>query len=201
ASKDFSERNRQHLLSKSLKNIKIDFPTATYKDRLKKYESLSPVGTISNDGLSMLSVSSYNASKHVDLLDADDNPITLREILDQNKGKVVYIDFWASWCAPCIKAFPAYRELKEMYTNKPVEFIFISGDEDMDRWKAAATREGLTHSYLALNYPDAKFYEDLKLRSFPRYLIFDTNGQLARDVAPGPSSDNIKAMIDELLKQ
>jgi len=201
ASKSFSEKNKQHLLFNSLKNIKIDFSKAQYQNRYKKYQSLVATDNAAEELKTNndLSSKAYDFSKNVDLIDSDGQPISLRDILDKNKGKVVYIDFWASWCAPCRKAFPAYRTLKQTYKDENIAFVFISGDTDMDNWKRAETQESLDHSFLAMNFPDASFYEQLNIRSFPRYLIFDTNGHLVRDNAPGPNSDNIKLLIDELL--
>ncbi len=80
-------------------------------------------------------------------------------------------------------------------------FLFISGDTDPEKWEIAEKKEGLVNSFLATNYPTATFYQDLKLSSFPRYLIFDTSGQLITERAPGPNSDTFKEKINELLKQ
>lgn len=202
ASEDFSPKNKKHLLTKYLKGIKKDFSSTTYKNRYTKYQSLYGKNAKTNtQKASDLNFSDiYKLSADVTLTDAQNNPITLKNLLDSNKGKVVYIDFWASWCAPCRKAFPAYKKIKEAYKNEDITFVFISGDKDEGRWKKAEIEEQLSNSYLATNHPDAKFYEDLHLKSFPRYLIFDKNGKLVRDRAPGPNSDTIKDMLDELLK-
>ena len=78
-------------------------------------------------------------------------------------------------------------------------FIFISGDKDSNKWKEAALKEKLTNNYLAVNFPIPKFYKDLDLRSFPRYLIFDKKGELLKSRAPGPDSDNIRAFLNDYL--
>lgn len=202
ASDDFSEKNKQHLLFNSLKGIKKDFSNATYNKRYQQYQSLiSETDNNLTKTNTPKTPSVYTTSKAVLLGDSKDNTTTLQDLLDKHKGKVIYLDFWASWCAPCRKAFPSYASLQKEYADKGVVFIFISGDEDANKWKKANLKEGLTNSYRALNYPDAMFYKKLNLRSFPRYMIFDTSGKLARDTAPGPSSDNIRALINELLKE
>jgi cytochrome c biogenesis protein CcmG/thiol:disulfide interchange protein DsbE len=50
--------------------------------------------------------------------------------LEQLKGKVVYIDFWASWCLPCKKSFPWMHEMKEKYAEKGFEIIAINLDKN-----------------------------------------------------------------------
>lgn len=201
ASNNFSIDNKRHLLLKYLTSIKRLFPSATYKNRYDKYQSsVSKTGKKSffkDDSEFLKSI--YKTTENVLLVDSKNNHTTLKRVVDKNKGKIIYIDFWASWCAPCRKAFPSYSALKKEYNKKDIVYIFISGDKDPSRWKKAEAKEKLTNSYLAVNYLKAKFYKDLQLKSFPRYLIFNQNGQLIKDRAPGPDSDIIRGFIDELL--
>ena len=54
------------------------------------------------------------------------------------KGKVILIDFWATWCGPCIKEIPSLIELEKEYYGKDITFVSISFDKDADlqKWKA-----------------------------------------------------------------
>jgi thiol-disulfide isomerase/thioredoxin len=55
--------------------------------------------------------------------------------LEQLKGKVVYLDFWASWCPPCLKSFPFMEQLKQKYSKRGLVVIAISLDENFeDAW-------------------------------------------------------------------
>lgn len=194
----FSEHNKKYLLNLFLRSIRRDFSKKTYASRQQKYQSMyGNKNKVETKDYSEV----YDQTANVLLVDSQGNQTTLQNILKANKGKVVYLDFWASWCAPCRKAFPAYKTLKKDYAEKDITFVFISGDRDADRWKRAEIKEKLTNSYLATNYPEAPFYEQMNLRRFPRYLIFDAKGQLVRAVAPGPNSDNIKSFLDELLDE
>ena len=55
--------------------------------------------------------------------------------LEQLKGKVVYLDFWASWCPPCLKSFPFMEELKQKYSKRGLVVIAVGLDENFeDAW-------------------------------------------------------------------
>jgi thiol-disulfide isomerase/thioredoxin len=64
--------------------------------------------------------------------------------LEQLTGKVVVLDFWASWCGPCRETIPVLRGIAKKYTDAPFVFISISVDRDADAWQKAVAREGMT---------------------------------------------------------
>jgi thiol-disulfide isomerase/thioredoxin len=200
---DLSITNRNHLLESFLKSIKIDFPVDTYQQRRKEFESLTSkkINELDEDTLITSFNTLHNFANTVELSDVSGTPTTLSTLLEQYKGKVVYIDFWASWCAPCRAAFSSYPELFKAYENKDIVFLFVSTDRDVDMWEKATTKEQLSNSYITTNYPKGELFQKLNMRSVPRYLIFGKNGKLANHKAPGPDSDNITQFIDAFLKQ
>lgn len=124
----------------------------------------------------------------------------LETILEKHKGKVVYIDYWASWCRPCRAQMPSSRILKEEYANKDVVFIYISVDRDAKAWEVANQQEAIkTESYLALNYPKGKLYQLRNLSNIPRYMLYDKNGRMVDDEAMRPSNPALTTVIDGLL--
>jgi len=128
---------------------------------------------------------------------------SLKEFLVQNRGKIVYVDFWASWCAPCIKEMPASRQLRKDYENAPVTFIYLSIDKDYDAWNKANSQQKLVryqNSYMIVNNDESSFLKELQLSSIPRYLIFDKEGKLINPNALPPSNSDLKKIFDDLLR-
>jgi len=193
--------NRNHLLQKYLKGMKIDFPVNIYQKKRKEFESITSkkLDTPEDDALASMLETMHTFTNTVELIDASGIPTALSNLLERHKGKVVYIDFWASWCAPCRAAFPSYPELFKAYENKDVVFLFVSTDKDPDRWQTANAKEQLPNSYLATNYPEGELFQKLDMRSVPRYIIFGKDGKLVQPKAPGPDSDNIVAFINSFL--
>jgi thiol-disulfide isomerase/thioredoxin len=126
--------------------------------------------------------------------------IELIDIVQKNKDSIIYIDFWASWCAPCRASFPASKKLHKKYKDKPVKFIYVSVDKDFDAWQKASIKEALDYknSFLAINYPETNFYEENQLKSIPRYMIF-YKGKLVNNNAPNPSNFEIEKELDKYL--
>ena len=200
---EISIENRNYLLEYYLSQIKIDFPVAKYEERQKQFKELTSKNLESAEDKEFLAMvkTVHTLAGAVELVNAAGIPTSLQDLLDQHKGKAVYIDFWASWCAPCRAAFPSYPDLEKEYENKDIVFLFVSTDEDEDRWQKANMKEGLSNSYRATNYPNAEFYKELNLRRIPRYLIFGKDGTLGHHKAPGPSSDQIRSFLDDTLKE
>lgn len=130
--------------------------------------------------------------------------ITLSNLVSKNKGKVIFVDFWASWCAPCRYAMPFSRELREEYKGNEIVFIYISIDTDFEKWMNASDKEKLfdnRNNLLSINYPTADFYKKLQIQTIPRYLIYNKNGELVHKNAPSPESKEIREELNRLLSE
>lgn len=134
-------------------------------------------------------------AKDFALADSSGKQISLSSL----RGKVVYIDFWASWCGPCRKEMPHSRQLMEKLKNEPVTFLFVSIDEKPDAWRKAMAQEKLGGVHLLDNRGwQSPVLADYNFRSIPHYVLLDKDGKMVNPDAPRPSAayDAIKALLE-----
>jgi len=120
--------------------------------------------------------------------------------LEDFKGKLVYIDFWATWCGPCRHELPFLMALEKDYHGKKVVFASISMDDNKAAWEKMVKEqnmkgvqlyaEGAWKSFVATNY---------QIRGIPTFFLIDANGNILKPNAPRPSSNEIRPLLDENL--
>ncbi len=93
------------------------------------------------------------------------------------KDKLVLIDFWASWCKPCIENFPLLKQIEEKYKNRNFVIIGVSLDDNIKKWKNGIKRSELTWK----NISDLKAWDGLGVKYFnissiPRYVLLGKDG-------------------------
>ena len=119
-----------------------------------------------------------------------------------SKNKITYVDFWASWCAPCRAEMPDSKKLRDEYASKGVNFVYISTDENAADWDKANKKIGLPDdmSFLLPNPSENPLKKRFKINAIPRYMLIDKNGKVIDDDAPRPSDKEIRGVLDGLLK-
>jgi thiol-disulfide isomerase/thioredoxin len=116
--------------------------------------------------------------------------------LEQFKGKYLFIDFWASWCVPCIKMTPLVQKLEKEYEGKNITFVAISIDGNKHAW-LSKMKELNMHGHQYLDQTGA-FTKKLNISGIPHYMIYDMESKLLVYKAPMPDSPKLKEIIDQL---
>lgn len=97
------------------------------------------------------------------------------DLADQ-KGKVVFINFWATWCPPCIAEMPSINDLHEkLKNNKNIIFITVDTDHDLSRSALFISRHQFS---LPLYVADSAIPETLSGNAIPTTVIFDKSGTM-----------------------
>ncbi len=117
------------------------------------------------------------------------------------KGKVVYIDVWATWCGPCKVEIPHLEKLQEQFHDKAVAFVSISIDQNADAWAKMVKEKNMTGTQLlADNAGNSQICKDYKIKGIPRFILIDQAGNIVNAQADRPSQGTIAGEIEALLK-
>ncbi|OBQ55571.1 TlpA family protein disulfide reductase [Tamlana sp. s12] len=121
--------------------------------------------------------------------------------LSDFKGKFVYIDVWATWCAPCIKEIPSLKKVEQQYHDKNIVFISISVDVEKkyDAWREMVLSEELSGvQLLADDGFRSEFIDDYKINAIPRFILIGPDGTIVDRNAPRPSDPKLINLFTEL---
>ncbi|HEY8389054.1 MAG TPA: TlpA disulfide reductase family protein [Parasegetibacter sp.] len=125
-------------------------------------------------------------------LNSDGTPVNLSSL----KGKVIYIDIWATWCGPCMAEMPAYEKLKEQFKDRDdVAFISLSIDSSPEIWKKNIESRNATGYQWYINRNKLDAYN---IVGIPRSILIDKDFKINEMNAALPSAKNLPAQILEL---
>ncbi len=119
--------------------------------------------------------------------------------LDELRGKVVLLDFWGTWCPPCVASLPGLRDLNKKFgSQKQFVMISVSSDGDTEKWKTFVGKEKMVWpQYLDA---DHKMQRIFNIRAFPTYILLDPEG-LIKYRAVGLSLEKEANLVDAINKQ
>jgi len=125
--------------------------------------------------------------------------MTMDSIIRLNRGNVIYIDCWATWCGPCLSEMPNSKSLMDEYKNKNVSFVFICLDSDEKSWKATLGRLSLKGQHFFLSKEQSTDFKTLfEINGIPHYILIDKTGAISENRTLRPSM--IKDKLNNLLK-
>ena len=95
--------------------------------------------------------------------------------IDDLHGKVVLLDFWGTWCPPCVEAVPALRDLQKRFTKEPLfKMISVSTDADEAKWRSFVDKNQMAWTNCLDR--DHHMVRAFSVRAFPTYILIDAEG-------------------------
>ncbi len=164
------------------------------KKYIKKYKTAKPDASVLNLER-MLSdeaiLDNGKVAPDFTLNDTKGNPVSLSSL----RGKIVLLDFWASWCGPCRRENPNVKKLYNKYKNKGFEVMSVSLDRKRAPWLAAIQKDDLPWIHVSdvkgWKCAPAQLY---KVRSIPATFLLDKEGRIIAKGLRGP-------MLEQKLKE
>jgi thiol-disulfide isomerase/thioredoxin len=120
--------------------------------------------------------------------------ITLPSVV--SKSKLVYIDFWASWCGPCRMQNPVLRSIYKKYHSQGLEIISISEDQDENAWRNAVNIDGLP--WIQVLDIDKKIASRYYVQSLPFGVLVDSKGKVIEDFV---SAGKLKQLVPKYINE
>lgn len=106
--------------------------------------------------------------------------------LESLKGKIVYIDIWATWCGPCRGEIPHLAKLEEEFHSKDIAFVSISVDKNKKAWEEMVMKDKLGGIQLHAG-ENCSFVKDYMVNGIPRFILLDKEGRILNSNADRPS--------------
>jgi thiol-disulfide isomerase/thioredoxin len=170
-------------------------PLKKYAKTLPAKETYDNIYSLFSADTTFIGKTSYNFS----LPDTSGKMVSMKDF----KGKVVFIDVWATWCGPCRAQFPFLKQIEEEYAgNKDIVFVGISLDkvEVKQKWKDMIVKEHLVGIQLLDDFGKA-FGRKYDVNAIPRFMLIDKQGNWMEIRCPNPESKaDLKRYLDKALK-
>lgn len=137
---------------------------------------------------------------HFETKDLNGNTSSISEVAE---GELIVLDFWATWCSPCVKSIPKLVELSDKYDVEKVSFVGINEDSPRNTNKVKPFVQSLGISYPVLLDPNQEIMNELMVNSYPTLLVINTIGEVLFTHEGYSSGDEylIEEEIDKLLKK
>lgn len=125
------------------------------------------------------------------------NAQDLRQIIDSSKGRVLVINYWATWCAPCVQEFPGLIALRQRYPESDLHLVAISVDYNIRPVENFVKKR-------EINFPvyldNGEISEMLSIKSIPRTIIYSRSGEKILDHLGYISEESFIHVVDRVRK-
>ncbi len=118
-----------------------------------------------------------------------------REI-NESKGKVVLINFFATWCVPCQQEIPGLMSLRKLYPEQEIRMIGVSMDTDYGQLRAYLEKTPVNYT---VYHADAQVAQIFQVSSLPKMLVYDQKGSLVVDHSGFVAPEQLKQVLDKLV--
>lgn len=173
-------------------NQTLDEVQAFYDNLTDRVKKSAPGLALKQKMEDMQQVNIGGMAPNFELTTPDGKKLSLYDL----RGHIVLLDFWASWCAPCLAEVPNLKAIYEKYHGKGLNILGVSLDEKEAVWKSAIERKGLTWQHVSsLKGWKCPVAQRFKVTGIPRMYIIDAQGKI---IAQDLRGEKLAKKMDEL---
>jgi thiol-disulfide isomerase/thioredoxin len=162
---------------------------------------IQPSHEESSEPPAMANAAQPDNSPHINLVIGDENKFD--ELLAKHKGKVIFVDFWATWCGPCVEYFPHTVETHNKYKDKDFATIAVSFDllESEPQVREFLAKNNAAFDNLLSSYDDVgqEVAAAFDWEALPELRLYDRTGKLRYEWTSKP--EDLELRIEELLAE
>lgn len=124
-----------------------------------------------------------------------------KSVITKYKGKVIYVDVWATWCMPCLAEMGNSQKLRQNLAGKDVVFVYLCiSSPDEKTWRSLIGTKNIEGENYFLNYNQSQaILKSFKIKGIPYYLIVNKDGTIAKANAGRPADDETIDGINTML--
>jgi peroxiredoxin len=120
--------------------------------------------------------------------------------LSELRGKVVVLDFWATWCPPCRAMIPDERELVQRMQGQPLVFLGISADDNVDTLRNFVRTQNMNWTHI-LDGPQGPLQKQFEIEGLPTIFVLDATGVIRFKAVGQQPAGRIEQVVAKLLGQ
>ena len=204
-------KDQKLIMETVLPYIKTEWcKTAIKKEYSKTLKKLAEINKILDESKSVVSgyqlgqpIAELSFGAQLYRVDSTNVDTLISMIKHSFKNKALLIDFWATWCSPCIAEFPYSKKLNDDTKDLPVEFIYLctSDGSDLEKWKSKIAEYKLSGTHIFIEKSiESRLMSLFSVSGYPSYLFINSKGEYKPNLNIRPSQLN-KDKLAELVSQ